>query len=76
MKVRKLKIQIQKSRIQTLPCCSSTRTTRVIDGGEPPEFQSLFKSWRIKGQVQGITKQASCQLRASSRVLPSKSHVS
>ncbi|KAF2351874.1 Gelsolin-like domain [Trinorchestia longiramus] len=30
----------------------STRTTRVIDGGEPPEFQSLFKNWKAKNEVK------------------------
>jgi len=36
-----------------------TRTTRVIDGGEPPEFTSLFKDWVVAGQSKGLPRQTS-----------------
>jgi len=34
---------------------ANTRITRVIDGGEPADFQSLFKAWKVPGQVNGLT---------------------
>ncbi|XP_018020735.1 LOW QUALITY PROTEIN: advillin-like, partial [Hyalella azteca] len=43
----------------------NTRTTRVIDGGEPQDFQSLFKNWKVKSETKvtgfkpQITRQAS-----------------
>uniref|UniRef100_A0A2P2I1V0 Advillin-like n=1 Tax=Hirondellea gigas TaxID=1518452 RepID=A0A2P2I1V0_9CRUS len=37
----------------------NTNTTRVIDGGEPPSFQALFRDWRVPYQSRGFGKQAS-----------------
>ena len=31
-----------------------TQVTRVIDGGEPSEFKSLFKAWKDKDQAVGF----------------------
>ncbi len=30
---------------------------RVIDGGEPSEFKSLFKGWKDQGQSNGLGTQ-------------------
>ena len=35
----------------------STPITRVIDGGEPPEFRSLFRKWTDKYQTKSFTYQ-------------------
>ena len=35
----------------------STPITRVIDGGEPPEFKSLFRKWTEKYQTKSVTYQ-------------------
>ncbi|XP_043224020.1 advillin-like [Amphibalanus amphitrite] len=36
----------------------STAVTRVIDGGEPSEFKTLFKSWRDRHAAVGLGKTA------------------
>ena len=42
----------------------STPITRVIDGGEPPEFRSLFRKWTDKYQTKSFTYQRKhCELR-------------
>lgn len=33
-----------------------TQVTRVIDGGEPQEFKSLFNSWATPGASKGLGK--------------------
>lgn len=33
---------------------SSTQVTRIIDGGESPEFKTLFQDWRDKEQSFGF----------------------
>lgn len=33
---------------------NATRVTRVIDGGEPIEFKSLFLSWKDADEQKGI----------------------
>ncbi|XP_037091154.1 advillin-like [Pollicipes pollicipes] len=38
---------------------SHTPVTRVIDGGEPPEFRSLFRQWRERGTSVGLGRQFS-----------------
>ena len=35
----------------------ATRVTRVIDGGEPAEFKSLFRDWKDKNETVGFGKQ-------------------
>ena len=35
---------------------SYTSVTRVVDGGEPSEFKSLFKGWKEKDQVGAFGK--------------------
>ncbi|XP_063596642.1 advillin-like [Penaeus indicus] len=37
----------------------STKVSRVIDNGEPPEFKTLFKDWKDKDQSKGFGRQAS-----------------
>ena len=37
---------------------SSTAVTRVIDGGEPSDFKTLFKSWRDRHAAVGLGKTA------------------
>lgn len=37
---------------------NATPVTRVIDGGEPNEFKSLFQSWRDKDATSGLGKKA------------------
>lgn len=34
----------------------ATPVTRVIDGGEPMEFKSLFRFWRDQNQISGVGK--------------------
>lgn len=36
-----------------------TQVTRVIDGGEPEEFQSLFSRWKVKSETVGFGRQHS-----------------
>ena len=36
-----------------------TPVTRVIDGGEPEEFKSLFSKWRVKHETVGFGRQYS-----------------
>ena len=36
---------------------SKIKILRVIDGGEPPEFKSLFRGWKDRDQVDGVGKQ-------------------
>lgn len=36
-----------------------TPVTRVIDGGEPEEFRSLFSSWKVKYEAVGFGRQHS-----------------
>jgi len=36
-----------------------TQVTRVIDGGEPEEFRSLFSSWKVKNETVGFGRQHS-----------------
>lgn len=35
----------------------NTKVLRVIDGGEPPEFKSLFLGWKERDQTIGMGKQ-------------------
>jgi len=37
----------------------STRVSRIIDGGEPSEFRSLFSDWKVKDQSKGFGRQVS-----------------
>lgn len=37
----------------------NTPVTRVIDGGEPEEFRSLFSAWKIKNEAVGFGRQHS-----------------
>lgn len=37
----------------------TTRVTRVIDGGEPAEFRSLFRDWKVREQTTGFGRQNS-----------------
>jgi hypothetical protein len=36
-----------------------TQVTRVIDGGEPEEFKSLFSGWKVKDAAIGFGRQHS-----------------
>jgi len=36
-----------------------TPVSRVIDGGEPEEFRSLFSRWKVKDETVGFGRQAS-----------------
>ena len=38
-----------------------TPLTRVIDGGEPSEFKSLFKSWRDKDATTKVSIYQDCK---------------
>ena len=38
---------------------AGTPVTRVIDGGEPLEFKSLFQTWRDKDETKGFKRQVS-----------------
>ncbi|CAL8087238.1 unnamed protein product [Orchesella dallaii] len=37
----------------------ATPVTRVIDGGEPEEFRSLFSAWKVKNETVGFGRQHS-----------------
>lgn len=37
----------------------TTAVTRVLDGGEPFEFRSLFRDWKVRDQSVGFGRQAS-----------------
>ncbi|XP_057368031.1 advillin-like [Daphnia carinata] len=37
----------------------NTNVTRVLDGGEPAEFRTLFRDWKVVGQTVGFGRQAS-----------------
>ena len=37
----------------------NTNVTRVLDGGEPAEFKSLFRDWKVRDQSVGFGRQAS-----------------
>jgi len=38
---------------------TKTNVTRVIDGGEPAEFRSLFSNWKVADESVGFGKQTS-----------------
>lgn len=37
----------------------NTQVVRVVDGGEPAEFRSLFRDWKVREQTIGIGRQNS-----------------
>jgi len=37
----------------------NTVVSRVIDGGEPAEFRSLFRDWKVREQAVGFGRQHS-----------------
>ncbi len=37
----------------------NTPVTRVIDGGEPEEFRSLFSNWKVKNETTGFGRPTS-----------------
>ena len=37
----------------------NTKVVRVIDGGEPAEFKSLFRDWKVREQSVGFGRQSS-----------------
>lgn len=37
----------------------NTNVVRVLDGGEPAEFRSLFRDWKVRDQAVGFGRQAS-----------------
>lgn len=37
----------------------NTNVTRVLDGGEPAEFRTLFRDWKVRDQSVGFGRQAS-----------------
>ena len=36
------------------PCCPTCSCLRVIDGGEPAEFKTLFKKWKDLGEITSL----------------------
>jgi hypothetical protein len=39
----------------------NTNVVRVLDGGEPAEFKSLFRDWKVRDQAVGFGRQASSE---------------
>ena len=53
--LKKVKSLIKCIFLLTLGYAAHTSVTRVIDGGEPAEFKSLFKLWKDKDATTKLT---------------------
>ena len=42
---------------------TKTNVTRVIDGGEPIEFRSLFKNWKVVDETTSVKVHVPCNVQ-------------